>query len=588
MRKIQLFLIALIPVVLLSQDVGLLVSPGTLSKVHAQWSGIKNCSQCHTAGKKTDPVKCLDCHKDLAARIAAGTGYHRSKKEKCAACHPEHNGEDFQLIHWDIKNFDHSETGYPLTGLHRKVSDCDRCHTPARRLPGKKLKSYLLKDTRCAACHQDVHKGQLGTTCDKCHGLETPFRQIVFNHDKSSFPLQGAHRKVDCTRCHKEKKWKGLVFSNCGDCHRDPHRPPFKQRCAGCHDEKANSWRVSTFDHNRTRYPLRGKHRTLSCKKCHPPGQKNWKIPFSNCSNCHKKDPHQGQFDRDCKTCHVVEGFKKILYNHDTGRYPLTGKHRTVSCSKCHYARGTGKTVVYKPLKTGCADCHQDIHLHQFDKRCEVCHTTAGFKREFLEFDHQRDSTYPLQGKHRTAACEKCHVKKTQRFPAKMGEAVIYRPISNRCTTCHQDYHQGQLAGNCQKCHGFDSFKPAPGFDHRKTRFSLQMFHETVECRKCHPLVRLTGPGGSKETIKYKPVGTSCLTCHRGYDHSRTAFSLTGKHRNLDCQLCHNAKTPHTRKTRKRFGGMFECRDCHASPHPGYQTNCTKCHTTETWRVDPW
>ena len=588
LKEALFFLIGFVPFVLLSQDVGLLVSPGTLSNVHAQWSGINNCSQCHTAGKKTDPLKCLACHKDLAARIAAGTGYHRDKKEKCAVCHPEHNGADFQLIHWDIKNFDHSTTGYALTGLHQKVSECDRCHTPALTLPGKKFKSYLLKDARCAACHKDVHKGQLGTACDKCHGLETPFRKVVFNHDKSAYPLLGAHQRVACAKCHKEKKWKGLRFGNCSDCHRDPHRPPFKQRCSSCHQENANSWKVTTFDHNQTRYPLRGKHSALSCEKCHPPGQKIKKMPFANCRDCHKKDPHRGQFDRDCKTCHVVEGFKKILYDHNSGRYPLTGKHRSVSCNKCHYARGNSKTVIYKPLEINCASCHKDIHLNQFDKKCEFCHVTTGFKREFLQFDHQKDSEYPLQGKHWATACEKCHLKKAQRFPAGTGEAVLYRPISSKCTTCHEDFHQGQLSGDCQKCHGLDSFKPAPGFDHSKTRFSLQGFHETVECRKCHPPIHPAGPGNLKETIKYKPVGTTCLDCHRGYDHSKTAFALTGKHRGLDCQLCHNKKTPNTRKTRKSPWGRFECRHCHASPHPGNQTHCIECHTTATWRVDPW
>ena len=35
-----------------------------------------------------------------------------------------------------------------------------------------------------------------------------------FNHDTTSFPLQGAHKKVACESCHKmeggARKWKGL------------------------------------------------------------------------------------------------------------------------------------------------------------------------------------------------------------------------------------------------------------------------------------------------------------------------------------------------------------------------------------------
>jgi hypothetical protein len=571
------------------QELDLLVSPGKLAKVHAQFSGIDNCTKCHTAGKQTDPAKCLECHKDLAARINQNKGYHRDKKQDCISCHPEHNGEDFQLIHWKPASFDHNKTGYPLTGLHRKVTDCSRCHTPLNTPERKKSKSYLLKDARCAACHKDAHKGQLGTACDKCHGVDTPFKEVTFNHDKSAFPLKGAHVKTACVKCHKEKKWIGLRFASCVDCHADPHRPPFKEKCSQCHNENSTSWKVSTFDHNRTRYPLLGKHAALSCERCHPPNQKLKKMPFARCDDCHRKDPHNGQFDRDCSACHVVQGFRETIYNHDSGRYPLTGKHRSVACKKCHYPVGNSKTVIYKPLVTNCSGCHKDIHLRQFEKKCDACHTTDGFKRGFLQFDHQRNSNYPLQGKHTTVPCEKCHLMKKENFPGGFGEAVRYRPLSDKCSACHEDFHQGQLKNDCRKCHGFDSFKSVVSFDHQQTRFPLDLLHKTVDCAKCHPRVRLTTVDGTiKETIKYKSVGTTCMDCHRSFDHSTTAFTLTGRHRDQDCGKCHNQKTPHTRKTRKIRGGEFACRHCHASPHPGNLSQCVECHTTKTWKVDNW
>lgn len=577
------------PYLLPGQEVDLLVSPGKLSKVHSQWGGINNCTQCHTEKKKADPLKCLACHKDLAERINKGKGYHKDKKMECISCHPEHQGEDFKLIEWNVKEFDHTETGYSLTGLHKKINDCDKCHTPANTVPGKKTRSYLLKDAACAACHIDPHKNQLGSACDKCHGIEIPFKEIVFNHEQTKYPLKGAHQKTGCAKCHKEKQWTGLRFGMCGDCHKDPHQPAFGQKCTDCHNE--NSWKTQAFNHDRTRYPLRGKHISVTCAKCHPPGEKNRKPAFANCGDCHRKDPHAGQFNKDCGACHVVEGFEKILYNHDATRYPLTGKHKNVSCKKCHYARGDSKTVVYKPLAMACGDCHTDIHLKQFNKNCEACHSTEGFKGEFLKFHHQTDSTYSLQGKHAALACEKCHQKKKQTFPGGPGEAVLYKPISTQCTACHEDFHRGQLDSDCRKCHTLDAFKPAPGFNHQKTRFPLTGFHEGVECGKCHPRIRLTTTAGNTmETVKYKPVGTTCMECHRDFDHSKTAFALTGKHRGRDCRACHNGKTPNTRKTRKVQTGTFECRVCHPSPHPGQgqRQDCSECHTTETWRVDSW
>jgi hypothetical protein len=589
--RILLLFMVLPGSLLFSQGVDLLVSPGKLSKVHSQYAGIKNCSQCHSERKKADPLKCLACHKDLAERINAGRGYHKGKKADCVTCHPEHQGENFNLIEWNPKEFAHSETGYILTGLHKKIPACDKCHTALNAVPGKKTGTYLLKDNRCAACHKDYHKGQLGASCDKCHNTETPFKQTVFNHEKTKFPLKGAHIKVECAKCHKknenENKWTGLRFSMCSDCHKNPHLPPFKQKCSDCHNE--NTWKTSAFNHDQTRFQLRGKHTALTCSKCHPAGEKNRKLAFANCTDCHKKDPHKGQFNKDCKSCHVVEGFEKVLYNHDTTRFPLTGKHIGVSCKKCHhYAAGDSKTIVYKPLGMACYDCHTDIHLKQFNKNCEACHSTAGFKREFLKFDHQKDSSYALQGKHTSLRCEKCHIKKKQEFPAGLGETVLYKPVSNKCTTCHDDFHLGQLDLDCQKCHGFDSFKPVKTFDHQKTRFSLKGFHETVACEKCHPKIRLSAGGKTIETVKYKPIGASCMECHKNFDHSRTAFPLVGKHLDLECRLCHNEKTPNTRKTKVSQKSIFDCTSCHISPHTGYRQNCTDCHNSKTWRVNPW
>jgi hypothetical protein len=45
----------LAPAGISAQDAELLVSPGKLSLVHANLSGIKNCTACHTGGKRSIP-----------------------------------------------------------------------------------------------------------------------------------------------------------------------------------------------------------------------------------------------------------------------------------------------------------------------------------------------------------------------------------------------------------------------------------------------------------------------------------------------------------------------------------------------------
>jgi len=142
--------------------------PGKLNMVHAKWEGGTNCVKCHTAGKEIDPLKCLDCHKELALRIKTGKGFHKEKGDECAACHQEHKGDNVPLIQWDINEFDHSETGYLLTGSHQEVTDCDKCHTSANAPAREFSKTYFLKDNRCSACHKDVHNKN-HPNCIDCH-----------------------------------------------------------------------------------------------------------------------------------------------------------------------------------------------------------------------------------------------------------------------------------------------------------------------------------------------------------------------------------------------------------------------------------
>jgi hypothetical protein len=578
--------VCLAAVALAGQEIDLLIAPGKLSRSHAHLSGVENCTQCHTVKKKADPLKCLACHRDLAERIKAGRGWHRNKADGCITCHPEHLGADFNLIDWDLKKFSHDETGFPLTGLHKKVPDCAACHGTANALPRKKGRSYLLKDAGCAACHADPHRGQLGTQCARCHSPEVPFKQAVFDHGRSRFPLNGAHKTLACTACHPNQQWRVPAFSRCSDCHADPHRPSFGKDCRACHQE--SSWKTAKFSHEQTRFPLRGKHSALACIQCHPPGQKERKIAFANCVDCHRQDPHQGKYGKNCQDCHVVEGFEKTAFDHGTTRFPLTGKHAAVACQKCHPKRTGAAVAANKPLSTVCADCHRDVHLGQFKKACDTCHTTQGFSGRGLKFNHQTDTAFPLLGKHATLSCRQCHLKTIMTFPSGRGEAVLFTPLAADCLNCHEDYHRGQLVQDCRQCHGMDSFRPAVRFDHSRSRFPLSLFHENVGCRQCHPLIAMAVGGKAVQTVRYKPVSGACRDCHRNFDHNRTAFPLTGIHGDLDCRQCHNARTPNIRKKGSVGPGETKCTLCHRSPHFGRQQNCRECHSGKSWRVTPW
>jgi len=86
---ITFFVVAPVPA-----QIGTLVSPGPLSRAHANLEGLANCQKCHTPGREVIASKCLSCHKPIADRIARKVGVHRTVTGDCNACHAEHRGPD--------------------------------------------------------------------------------------------------------------------------------------------------------------------------------------------------------------------------------------------------------------------------------------------------------------------------------------------------------------------------------------------------------------------------------------------------------------------------------------------------------------
>ena len=226
------------------------LSPGALSNSHSSLEGISNCTQCHVLGNKVSDAKCLACHTEIQSRIDAGKGYHSSaevKEYSCFNCHSEHNGKDSKLIQFNAEAFDHSLTGYTLSGAHAAIK-CPDCHNSGN-ISGQKLKSkkntYLGLDEKCLSCHADYHQQTLSASCLNCHSTDSFKPASKFNHNTSRFPLNGRHKTVDCLKCHRKEtingkefqEFRGVSFSNCTSCHKDPHQNQFGQNCRQCHTE---------------------------------------------------------------------------------------------------------------------------------------------------------------------------------------------------------------------------------------------------------------------------------------------------------------------------------------------------------------
>ena len=391
-RWFLLALIALVGTVSASAQ----ISPGPLAKAHRDLNGPQNCIKCHAVSTRSANFRCVECHKEIAAELQSRKGLHATYPQDggpgaaCAKCHSDHNGENFNLVHWNPTqgNFDHTKTGYTLDGKHATL-ECRTCHTlkhiPVANRPALSTKdlnhTYMGLGTGCLDCHEDKHQGRFGANCTQCHTTSSwkgaKLDERNFDHSKTRFKLTGAHLNVECKKCHTagqdgQPKYAGIAFDTCAACHTDPHKGEFKQDCGSCHSTA--TWKKSTFtttfDHSKTKYPLLGKHLEVACQECHrPPNMErsmrnvNFTGASMKCLDCHE-NPHADQFGargQDCASCHSSNKWKPSLFDHEKTKFSLKGGHQNVKCGACHTLKRDveGKTVLfYKPTPVACSDCH--------------------------------------------------------------------------------------------------------------------------------------------------------------------------------------------------------------------------------------
>lgn len=520
----RLIFIFLIPAVSLIAQ----ISPGDLTKFHQNLEGMRNCTKCHNLGEQLSNDKCLDCHTEIKTRINQNKGYHSGgdvKNKDCWKCHSEHNGRNFEIIHFDAKSFDHGKTGFELNGSHKKL-ECGQCHKKDFIVdPGlkKRNNTYLGLITKCSGCHEDIHRKTLGDKCSDCHDTNKFIPASNFSHDKTKFKLTGAHISVKCDKCHSTeamdgrpfKKFTGLEFQQCTACHKDIHTGKFGNDCTKCHSTGSfKNINKASFNHDKTNFILKGKHNSVECGKCHGTNLSS-KPKHTFCADCHK-DYHKGDFSksgniRDCNECHTENGFSPSLYSieiHNQTSFVLTGGHLAVPCQSCHIENKQWK---FRIAGKQCIDCHKNPHgneiTSQFMKNseCRSCHSTNSWAE--IKFDHSH-TNFVLEGKHKSALCRNCHVKNE--------DSVIryaFSSLTSECNSCHNDVHLGQFAINgksdCGRCHKPDDWKITK-FDHSSTRFSLTGAHSKLKCDACHkPAER-----ENKKFIKYKIEDITCAACH--------------------------------------------------------------------------
>ena len=582
LRFLRLFIVAcllslgFLPSTASADTIESVMMPGKVIQGHVKWED--NCQKCHKKfDKEGQNTLCKDCHKDINKDVAEKKGFHGKMKEakNCAECHTEHKGRGASIVTLDEKTFKHTQTDFQLKGGHLgdKVK-CADCHKPKTK--------YRDAPLTCIGCHKkdDKHKATLGDKCADCH-VEKSWKDITFDHNKSNFPLKGAHAetKIKCSDCHKDNNFKQTP-KDCYSCHKkdDDHKGVFGQKCADCHAEK--NWKEAHFDHKQQEghFALNGKHDMAKCSSCHKSaGQK---LP-QTCIGCHRSDDkHNGTLGEKCADCHNERSWKKTDFDHDKDtKFPLRDKHKAVKCDACHTTGG----LKYEKLPTDCFGCHKkdDVHKGKLGSKCEDCHTARDWKKD--TFNHDK-THFPLLGKHKPLKCESCHIH------------GLEEKLQTSCSNCHQkdDVHKGAEGKKCEDCHTEATWK-VKDFDHNKTKFPLLGKHGPVDCKKCHLTGKFTEAKKDcyschvKDDVHKKQLGTLCEDCHNvrdwkvwDFNHdTRTKFKLTGGHKNINCLDCH--RTTFTGKVKQ----SPTCYSCHASDdvHGGsFGPQCDRCHVDTNFK----
>lgn len=478
-----------------------------------------------------------------------------------------------------------------LSSAHAKYeSDCEKCHTPFSR---------EVQNSLCLKCHDKVatdikqkqgfhgHSPSVASSqCKRCHtehtGRTTKIIKLdeeLFNHNETNFPLKGAHAdtSLKCDKCHLAGKGFKDVKSGCYDCHKkdDVHKDSLGHDCKKCHDEVA--WKKQDFDHSKTKFPLEGGHKKAACRSCHT--DNNYKETPSSCVACHLvNDVHKSSADTKCEKCHTSENWKKVSFDHSKTDFALTGKHVSAKCDKCHQ-----HNVFSASLGKQCISCHKtdDVHKGHLGNSCADCHTTSSWKQP--KFDHDKKTSFPLNGKHEQAKCTDCHKKPADR-------------PSKDCYSCHQkdDKHKGTMGKMCAQCHNEKSWKSDIKFEHDLTNFPLLGKHLKIGCDSCHKGKEFKGAPTDcischeKNDVHKGSLGKDCLHCHNSvswklwqFDHGKqTGFQLEGAHEKLSCGKCH------------RKGSVFEkmeqdCYGCHEKDdihHQQFGRDCQQCHNNISFK----
>ncbi|MFV1982960.1 MAG: hypothetical protein ACC657_05405 [Thiohalomonadales bacterium] len=406
-----------------------------------------------------------------------------------------------------------------------------------------------------------------------------------FDHYNTNFPLDGAHKRTRCDRCHKRGVFKGTP-QTCQFCHgtgskvADITKSSTHVRVVGtcdtCHTQ--NSWQAVRMDHSAV---------SGTCKSCHgvkkgvtgpPPNHSKL-----DCGECHRSSawrPATGYAhspeDTNCVLCHTPGG-RASKTAKSASHIPIIAQ----DCSACHRNdRRRFKPISVKPMphdgvvSTDCKSCHNGSQKgsgaqsytdarrlnHQIGvtdlNDCRACHKTG-----YSTWNGGTNIPVPARnvsghnGKFTPEGCRTsgCHSGGAGAAPLSHTSGMASIAVINAsCADCHANgrsvmKHSGNTRPNqCKVCHS----NSGAGKAMNNKKVSSAIIHattvtspETSACDDCH---KERDKGGSFLPVSMRAHmgirANSCGNCHNGQlSNSRAIKYSNAQHpADLQCQKCHS------------------------------------------------
>jgi hypothetical protein len=393
-------------------------------------------------------------------------------------------------------------------------------------------------------------------------------RQISFNHDRTGFPLIGAHAREQCDSCHSRGIFKGTP-----------------KQCVSCHVKGSQTATTSKHDKH---VPTRD-----ACSLCH-----------NSFSWAPARMSHNSVVAGSCVTCHngafVSEGALGRTANHPV----ISGlaNSQTEQCDTCH--RSTTSWVANTHLHGAgdqgkCSSCHNGrravgvnsghIPTNLTAGNCDNCHTS------FTTF-----SPASMNHTGTTGKCASCH------NGSFAGSGAIGLPTGHIATSgancdssgCHSSTsnwnvnnfsHPGRTIGDhsCATCHGAGT-----GDAGLNINTATHIPTGSANCDDCHKSFTTFAPALMDHVVV---ASVTCITCHSGTYISQGALGKTSAHIPLvpaskACSSCHTGFDTFEPATMDHSGTAGQCASCHNGAYLAYNaqgktTNhvvtsaaCDACH----------